>query len=560
MRSLKILFNALLFGAISTAIGAPVNFPGTNTGAIPDNSPVGRSVAFAVSGLAGPISSVALSTDFTHTYIGDLTATLIAPNGVAALVVFGRVGGSRINSTGDSSNLSGTYVFSDLGRVDLLPAALALDTNGTLPNANFRTTSPGAPLKSDLGVCATSLRGAFGGLTPAQANGTWQLIVKDSANGDIGSISTSILTLDAPLSNSIFANGFENTVAANNVDGFAFNTALAPEVRAPLGASGPAHCINKVQADFTGDGRTDFALARANGAAVDWLIRENLGGGIAGDVSSFSLGLAATDQIDSADLDGDRIADPLVWRPGAAGVAAYTFRLSSRGGAVRAVVLGQTGDVATQSGDYDGDGIDDLAYFRAPSGAAGPTTLNFLRSSDGTLGSIQTGVGTSGSIFSVAGFDYSGDGLADIALQQADSVTPANARFRVLNTSGTEFANFLFGLANDFIHPGNYVGSPRADVTVVRTVAGSRELRTRDVETGLDAPLVTFGITGDGRPGGDYDGDGLSDHGVFRTSATVGASTFQIRISSGAATLPPTIWTLNFGQQNDFAVAGSRVQ
>src|SRR5436190_4679059 len=63
-------------------------FPGTNVGAIPDgNSPcpsIGapRDVAFTVSGLSGPRSSVAVSVTFgspNHTWMGDITATLIAP-------------------------------------------------------------------------------------------------------------------------------------------------------------------------------------------------------------------------------------------------------------------------------------------------------------------------------------------------------------------------------------------------------------------------------------------------------------------------------------------------
>jgi hypothetical protein len=545
MRSLNIPAGLVLCAVSSLALALPVSFPGTNTGAIPDNDPNGRVVSFAVSGVIGPVASVELTADLTHTWAGDVTATLVAPSGVARLVVFGRLGTGRNSAGGDSSNLGGTYVFSDLGRPDLLPALLALDSNTTLPAGNFRSTSPGAPGRSNAGGCPTSLRGVFAGLTAGEANGTWTLVVTDSFAGDLGSIGTTTLSLDA-LGPSIFADGFETAPAP------------APEMLAPQGVSAPAHCINKVQADFTGDGLSDFVLARANGSNFDWFIRENLGNGTAAtSVTTFSLGNPTTDSTDSLDLDGDRIADPTVWSPGAGETGRFQVRLSSRNGAVRAVTFGQTGDDPTQSGDYDGDGIDDLGVYRGPFGSpVGPLQVRFLRSSNGALGVVGTGTGVNGDQFPISGFDYSGDGLADVVIQQADTTTPANARFRMFSgLSGVQFSSFVLGLASDFLIPGSHVGSAWADVTTSRNVLGNREWRTRDSQTAVEAPAVTFSTTADTRIGGDYDGDGLSDYAFWRASATPGASAFQVRTSSNIA----TIWTVNFGQQNDFPVANSRV-
>lgn len=528
------------------ALAVPVSFPGTNTGAIPDNDPNGRTVSFAVSGLDGPVASVELTTNLTHSWTGDLTATLIAPNGVARLVLLGRAGTGRSIINGDSSNLGGTYLFSDLGRPDLWPALQAILGDVVLPGGSFRPTSRGAPGRSNAGGCPTSLRGVFTGLSAAQANGTWTLVVTDSVGSDTGGIGTTFLTIDAV--STIFADGFEILPSP------------APEQFAPRGVSAPAHCINKVQADFTGDGLTDFALARQNGSAIDWLIRENLGNGTAAaEVTAFSLGNVSTDFIDSFDLDGDRIADPAVWSPGAGETGRFQVRLSSRGGALRLVQFGQNGDNPTQSGDYDGDGIDDVAVYRAPPIASpdGPLEIRYRRSSNGALGVVSTGTGNDGEQFAISGFDYNGDGLADAVIQESDTVTPANGRFRMFNgLSGTPFATFVLGLASDFLVPGSHVGSAWADVTTSRTVGGNREWRTRDSQTMVEAPTVTFGITGDTRIGGDYDGDGLSDYAFWRPSAMAGASAFQIRTSSDTA----TVWTLNFGQQNDFPVAGSRVQ
>lgn len=539
MRSVNCLLGLVILGVSSALSAAPVNFNGTNTGAIPDNNPTGRTVSFNATGLNSAISSVEVSLTLNHTYAGDLTAVLTAPGGIARMLLFGRIGTTRANSVGASANFASTYVFSDRGRADLQPALMALGTTLDLPGGSFRTLSRGAPTRSNAGGCPTSLRGVFGGLTPAESNGVWTLQISDGANTDTGTLSAAVLTIDTG-GDRVFADGFD----------------ALPSI-----AAAPAHCINKVQADFTGDGLTDFAIARANGAAINWFIRENLGDGTASDIeTTFNLGNPTTDFLDSADLDGDRIADPLVWTPAAPGVAAFRARLSSRNGAVRVFVMGQTGDDPIVTGDYDGDAIDDLAISRAPpfSSGDGPITLQFLRSSSGSMGIVQTGIGEDGDQFPISGFDYNGDGIADIVVQESDTVTPANARFRVFNTTGAQLSTFVFGQSSDFLIPGNYVGSAWTDVTTRRTVSGMRQLRTRDSQTGIEATMVVFGITGDTSIGGDYDGDGISDHGIWR--GTPAPSKFEVRISSGASNMPPTVWSLNFGQNMDFPVAGSRVR
>jgi hypothetical protein len=471
---------------------------------------------------------------------------LIAPGGAARLVVIGRIGTVRANTNGDSSNLGGTYVFSDLGSPSLWTVAAGGGTDVVIAPGPYRATSAGVPGRSNAGGCPTSLRGVFAGLSPAAANGTWTLVIADNAANDIGAIGTSTLTLDS-LSDAVFASGFE--------------PAAPPSAEALLGSLGaPAHCINKVQADLTGDGLTDYVVSRANGANIDWLIRENLGNGTASATEvTFQLGNPSTDFVDTLDLDGDRIADPAAWTEAAAGVARFTVRLSSRNGALRTVALGQTGDDPTQSGDYDGDGIDDLAVYRAPPFGSpdGPMQVIYLRSSDGTQRTVTIGTGVDGDQFAISGFDYSGDGLADIVAQETDATVPSAGRFRMFNAlTGVEFSTFTLGTNADFLVPGNYVGSAWNDVTVRRTVGGNREWTTRDSQAGTVAAPIVFGITGDTSVGGDNDGDGLSDLGLWRPSATAGATTFQIRPSSN----PSTPITVNFGQQNDFPVAASRVK
>lgn len=528
--------------SVSVAHAVPVSFTGTNTGAIPDNNPAGRTVSFAVSGLTAPLGSVQLSMTLTHPWMGDLSAVLIAPGGAARLVVFGRVGATRTNANGDSSDFGGVYVFSDLGGPELWPAAAAVGAAVVLTPGTYRTTSTGSPGRSSVGGCPTSLRGVFAGLSAAQANGTWTLVVSDGAAPDAGVIDAATLTLDTA-SAAIFANGFEDP-----------GVAAAPQ---PLGLAAPSYCINKPWADLTGDGLADFILTRSVGSAIEWRIRENLGNGTAGVTETiFNFGNPATDNIDLVDADGDRIADPTVWTRGTPGT--FTTRLSSRGGALRATVLGSTGADPFQSGDYDGDAIDDYAVYQAPASGSpdGPMTVSYVRSSDGVLRTLTVGNGVTGDQFLISGFDVSGDGLADIVLQEADTTTPTAGRFRYINAAtGAQFSTFLHGNSSDFLIPGNFVGSAYWDATVRRTVSGLRNHESRDSQTGVVAPVVTFGVTGDTSLGGDYDGDGITDIGVWHPSSTAAEVAFQIRPSSNTA----ITWSINYGQAGDFAVSGSRV-
>src|SRR5205085_7718931 len=73
-------------------------------------------VTFKVSGLSGTVSNVEL-TNLTfgspaHSWVGDVEAVLIAPNG-ASQTVFGRTGETTAAGCGDSSDLTGPYTFAD---------------------------------------------------------------------------------------------------------------------------------------------------------------------------------------------------------------------------------------------------------------------------------------------------------------------------------------------------------------------------------------------------------------------------------------------------------------
>ena len=86
------------------------DFVGGNVGAIPDNNPAGRDIAFAVSGMGTPLVDVSVSLTLSHPYVRDLQVELFAPSGATRRMVLGRVG---YGSSGGSSDLAGTYRFGD---------------------------------------------------------------------------------------------------------------------------------------------------------------------------------------------------------------------------------------------------------------------------------------------------------------------------------------------------------------------------------------------------------------------------------------------------------------
>lgn len=198
----------LAFIAIFSIFAMPLSagtFQGSNFGPItdggtgtPPNCTTPRDIQFFVSGQPSPIHSV--SVDFTmepaHTWIGDLQVFLIAPDSTTH-TLFSRVGQQDPSSdNGDSSILSGTYTFSDLGMLNLWTAASAGGGNYLIPNGNHRTQTSGPFPDDNSGPEVTSINDAFAGV--ANPNGTWTLRFMDCAQADTGSVSDATLTLLGP--------------------------------------------------------------------------------------------------------------------------------------------------------------------------------------------------------------------------------------------------------------------------------------------------------------------------------------------------------------------------
>ena len=155
---------------------------------IPDNNLTGVSVdiVFADSRLITGNLTVAINT-FSHTWMGDLSATLTHVDTTTMISLFDRPG-SPGTGAGCSDDFNGTYTFSDAG-AQTLGAACTASTAAILP--------PGVYLASmangTTGGQAVVLGSAFNG---EMAGGTWRLFIADKAAGDTGSFASWTLNAD----------------------------------------------------------------------------------------------------------------------------------------------------------------------------------------------------------------------------------------------------------------------------------------------------------------------------------------------------------------------------
>lgn len=271
--------------------------------------------------------------------------------------------------------------------------------------------------------------------------------------------------------------------------------------------------------DFDGDSKTDFAIARVNGASTEWWIQNSSNGS----TSAFPLGTAAefsTLRIGAHDFDGDGRDDPWVFRNGASPAAGF---LSFRSATSTVVFeqFGTTGDDPRVVYDYDGDGRADPAVFRTSD-----DTWYYLASSNNPARNITfIRWGTS---FANPG-DFDGDGRGDFVDQQA-------GLWWLLRSSdgGVQVIPLATGAA--FGVPGDYDGDGRMDVGATLTEGSQNAWFYASSLSPNVSPFVTKRIwgpsTGRVRSQGDFDGDGKTDVGVWLTGAP---QTFWVQPATGAA-------------------------
>src|SRR5262249_4842351 len=157
-------------------------------------------------------------------------------------------------------------------------------------------------------------------------------------------------------------------------------------------------------------------------------------------------------------------------------------------------------------GDYDGDGVTDIAVYNATS-----SSWYILTSSTAFTSSLVISWGGPGYV-PVPGQDVDGDGRSDLVVYNEPLGT-----WYVLKSS----TNFTTGLTKAWggpgytLVPGDYDGDARADFGLYQRTTGTWYVLTSSSNY-TSTLVVNFGGMGFVPVPGDYDGDGKTDIGVYQ--------------------------------------------
>jgi subtilisin-like proprotein convertase family protein len=143
-------------------------------------------VPFTVAGVNGNVGEVTFSLYLTHTYVGDLVVSLVAPDNTTVILSNQAGSGANTSPTGTAfgTSCSSYVVFSDLGTTSI--------AGQVSPPAIVGTFRPSFPLD------------AFNGKAP---NGIWKVRFQDFGPGDTGSFQCGALTVKPLVSVSLDLNG-----------------------------------------------------------------------------------------------------------------------------------------------------------------------------------------------------------------------------------------------------------------------------------------------------------------------------------------------------------------
>ena len=399
-----------------------------------------------------------------HTYVGDLDAFLIAPNGSTFHTIFSFTGN-------DGSTAAGPYTFNDAASGNWWNVAAAVDDDSAIPSGSYRTSngSTGA---------LTLMNPVFAGIPTS--NGTWTLQFLDFCAGDTGSVSAASLAL---------------TTAAN------------PQT----------HTVG----DFDGDGTADFTVVRNTGGGINgqitWFVNKHSDGS----QLSRQWGLA-NDTFLANDFDGDGLADYGVWRPG---IQSTFYIFQSQSNTIRVQDWGLASDDASVVGDYDNDSKADFAVYR-PGATPGAQSFWYWKPSASSTQFNVVAWGLTGD--TPAPGDYDGDHKMDFAVQRSNGGNSDFYRrysSGIADTVTTLGHSSDYNAPGDYDGDGKtdlcVVGIAGAPFT-----EGGSLLQWTYIPSGGGANVVdTWGFDTDVPVPGDYNGDGKADYAVWRPGAL---STFWV--------------------------------
>ena len=300
-------------------------------------------------------------------------------------------------------------------------------------------------------------------------------------------------------------------------------------------ATTPAPCANvtprNVVLDANGDGKSDYVVVRNVSGNINWYVYAS---GV-GPYSVTTWGSASTDVPLMGDYDGDGKDDIAVYR---AGAPSTFYILNSQSNTIRVDTFGNAGDDPKVVGDYNGDGRDDVAVFHP----ASPGVWYYKVNPSANYVAVEWGEVSD----RAAPGDYDGDGKADFVVERNEG----SSRFYKRLSGGT-FSSEVFGTFADSTVSGDYDGDGKTDLMKVHKAAGGNTWSFRATGTAGNPTVTdTWGIDTDFLIAGDYNGDGKTEYAVYRSSNgtfyTMTVGTRQIS-------------TLNWGVTGDGAAGVSYV-
>ncbi len=228
----------------------------------------------------------------------------------------------------------------------------------------------------------------------------------------------------------------------------------------------------------------------------------------------------------SGDFDGDGITDIAVYE---LATGKWFIRYSSGARSVE-FSFGDSSMIPV-SGDFDGDGKSDLAVFQEASGY-----WFVFKSTDNTLAYMQFGATGYTPVYG----DYDGDGITDLTLYHE-----ASGYWFVFKSSDYTLAYMQFGAQGYRPVSGDFDGDGISDLAVFHEASGYWYVfKSSDYTLGY----MQFGAAGYTPVSGDYDGDGKTDIAVYQEETG-----YWWMLLSGS---DYTLGSMKFGAQGYTPVSG----